>query len=47
VILPAESVARRTLAYFVMNPIYLDEIAALVQPASPSVRLIALNQEAH
>jgi hypothetical protein len=47
VILPGESVARRTLAYFVMNPIYLDEIAALVQPASPSVRLIALNQEAH
>ncbi|MGC2220999.1 MAG: class I SAM-dependent methyltransferase [Methylocella sp.] len=44
VIPPAESVGRRTATYFVMNPNYLDEIAALLRPANPFARLIALNQ---
>jgi hypothetical protein len=45
VIAPTESVARKTKTYFVMNPNYLDEIAALLRPANPFARLIALSQE--
>jgi len=44
VIAPAESIARKTTTYFVMNPNYLDEIAALVHSANPFAFLLPLNQ---
>jgi hypothetical protein len=46
VISPAESIARKTTTYFVMNPNYLGEIGALVLPANPFTRLVPLNQKA-
>jgi hypothetical protein len=45
VVSPAESIARRTTTYFVMNANYLDEIAALVCSANPGARLVPLDQE--
>jgi len=45
VISPAESIARKTTTYFVMNPNYLDEIDALLRLANPFASLVPLNQE--